>query len=68
MNRQEQFQLIEAAKTEILKWAKAENIALFRVEYVVPFVEDDFSLSTWFFYDMGEMVKQYEKDVLLKRV
>jgi hypothetical protein len=46
-----QFAHIDAAKAQLLTWAAARDIPLVRVEFVVPFVDTDFSLSVWLFYD-----------------
>jgi hypothetical protein len=51
MTRDEQFRIIEKAKRRLLSWAAARGIPLANIEYVVPFVEDDFGLSVWLFYD-----------------
>lgn len=51
MTREEQFRLIETARERLLRWAHARGVPLVRVEFLVPFVADDFSLSTWLFYD-----------------
>jgi hypothetical protein len=49
--RKRQFAHIEAARIALLAWATAHDIPLVRVEFVVPFVHTDFSLSVWLFYD-----------------
>jgi hypothetical protein len=49
--RETQFAHIEAAKAELLAWAITTGTPLANVEFVVPFVEDDFSLDVWLFYD-----------------
>lgn len=50
MTRKEQFEYIEFARQSVLGWTGARGIPLARVEFVVPFVHADFSLSTWLFY------------------
>ena len=68
MNREEQFAIIAKAKEAIMKWAESQQIHLFRVEYVVPFVQDDFSLYTWFFFKTDQDVVNYEKDGTSERL
>jgi hypothetical protein len=60
--RRQQFAHIGAAKTALLGWAQANNIPLVRVEFVVPFVETDFSLSVWLFYDTNANVTRAAAD------
>ncbi len=48
--RKQQFAHIDAAKTNLLGWAQANDVPLVHVEFVVPFVETDFSLGVWLFY------------------
>jgi len=62
MNREEQFAMITKAKEEIMNWAGNQKISLFRVEYVVPFVQDDFSLTTWFFFKTDQDVVDNAQD------
>jgi hypothetical protein len=66
--RSRQFQLIERARTSLLTWARAESIPLEHVEYVVPFVETDFSLSAWLFYADESNVRTFESDGTSGRV
>jgi hypothetical protein len=51
MTREEQFRFVETARERLISWAHAHGIPLVRVEFLVPFVADDFSLSMWLFYD-----------------
>ena len=62
MNREEQFAIIRKARNEIMEWAGSQKIRLFRVEYVVPFVKDDFSLTTWFFFKTNQDVADNAQD------
>ena len=52
----------------LLKWARAEDIPLEHVEFVVPFVEADFSLSAWIFYSDESSVAAFERDGTSGRV
>jgi hypothetical protein len=49
--RKNQFAHIDAAKANLLAWAAANKVPLIHVEFVVPFVDTDFSLTVWLFYD-----------------
>jgi hypothetical protein len=51
--RKKQFAHIEAAEIGLLTWARANDVPLVCVEFTVPFVETDFSLGVWLFYDTG---------------
>jgi hypothetical protein len=66
--RSRQFELIERARKRLMKWAQAENIPLRHVEFVVPFIETDFSLSAWFFYSDELSVASLEGDGTSGRV
>ncbi len=58
MTRNEQFAYIEAARQHVLGWARSNGIALHRIEYVVPFVDTDFRLSVWFFYETDAQLQK----------
>jgi hypothetical protein len=62
MTREEQFRIIEAARERLISWAHARGIPLARLEFLVPFVADDFSLSTWLFYDTDASAAALEAD------
>jgi hypothetical protein len=66
--RSRQFELTGRARKRLLKWARAERIPLEHVEFVVPFVETDFSLSTWLFYSDESSVAAFEADGTSARV
>jgi hypothetical protein len=60
--RKRQFDLIALASERTLRWAHLQGIALEHIEPVVPFVETDFSLGAWLFFDTEGRVKQYSSD------
>lgn len=62
MTRAEQFGFIDAARKRLLKWVDAQRVPLVHVEFVVPFVEDDFSLAAWLFYDTDASAGIYGAD------
>ena len=52
--RKVQFDAIGRARKETLRWAGAQRIPLHRIEFIVPFVDTDFSLDVWMFYDTDD--------------
>ena len=58
MTRSDQFAYIDSAKKDLLEWAEEQGISLHRIEFVVPFVDTDFSLSAWFFFETDEQFGQ----------
>jgi hypothetical protein len=66
--RSRQFELIGRARKRLLRWARAEDIPLEHVEFVVPFVETDFRLSAWLFYSYESSVAAFEGDGTSGRV
>jgi hypothetical protein len=63
-----QFEFIEKAQNATMEWAKVNNIQLFKIEFVVPFVLTDKSLSVWLFFDTNDRVKEYENNGSTKKV
>jgi hypothetical protein len=57
-----QFNYIDKAKKIMLEWTKEININLQNIEYVVPFILSDKSLSVWFFFDNDQTKSNYEKN------
>jgi hypothetical protein len=66
--RKQQFARIEAAKAQLQAWAGANGIPLVHVDFVVPFVETDFTLSVWLFYDTDRNVADLDRDGTTARV
>lgn len=62
MTRERQFAFIELARSEILAWAEARSMPLHQVEFVVPFVETDFSLDVWLFYERNAQLADNEEN------
>lgn len=60
MTREEQYALIETAKESLMRWAGSQRIPVHRIEYVVPFVDTNFGLNAWFFYETDEQLQQAE--------
>ena len=60
--RARQFDLIEQASERLLEWAALKTLPLLRIEPVVPFVDDDFSLDAWLFLDTEAHVSQFRSD------
>lgn len=68
MTRAEQFAMIGKAKKRTLAWARESGLALVNIEHVVPFVETDFSLSVWLFYDLDLTAKAASANGMTERV
>jgi hypothetical protein len=60
--RSRQFDVVETASAKILRWAARQAVQLERIEPVVPFVETDFSLDAWLFFDTEVHVDQFRVD------
>jgi hypothetical protein len=60
--RSRQLDLIKAAKEKTLRWAAHEAVPLKRIEPVVPFVDADFSLDAWLFFDTESNVARFRSD------
>ena len=63
-----QFDYIKKAETLLMTWATANDVKLFRVEFVVPFVLTDKSVSVWLFFDTEELVAAYEANGITQKV
>ncbi len=61
-DRSRQFDYIKAAIRDTLLWAEKEAVPLVRIEPIVPFVETDFSLFVWLFFDTEAHVDQLRRD------
>jgi hypothetical protein len=66
--RKQQLAHIEAAGAELRAWARSNGVPLVHVDFVVPFVETDFSLSVWLFYDTDRSVADLDHDGTTARV
>ncbi len=58
MTRGEQFAYIETARASLLLWAREQGIPLHGIEFVVPFVHTDFSVSIWCFYETHDQLQR----------
>lgn len=68
MNRDQQFKIIERAEKDIMNWAKSQDINMHNIEFVVPFVKDDFSLHAIFFYIDNKVLKRYSNNGISEKV
>jgi hypothetical protein len=57
ITRVDQFKIIEGTRSQLIATAKAALIPLHNVEFVVPFVPTDFSLSAWLFFETDAQLK-----------
>ena len=60
--RKDQFDAIERARKETLTWTATQRIPLHRIEFIVPFVETDFSLDVWLFFDTDDTLAAVRGD------
>jgi hypothetical protein len=62
MTRQKQFAAIEVARMHVQQWAATRRVPIVHLDVVVPFVETDFSLAAWLFYDTNANLLAYGLD------
>lgn len=55
-----QLNFVDRLKKLILDWTMQNEIRLHWVDYVVPFVLTDKSLTVWLFYDTDKTISDYE--------
>lgn len=60
--RRKQFAHLAAAKEQLHLWAGSHAVPLAHVDFVVPFVETDFGVSVWLFYDTDVSVARLDRD------
>ena len=63
-----QFDYIKKAEKLLMTWATENNVKLFRVEFVVPFVLTDKSVSVWLFFDTEAIVATYDANGIIQKV
>ncbi len=56
------FDYIEKAEQLTFEWTKANNIKLFKIEFIVPFVLTDISLQVLLFFDTDKTLSEYDAD------
>ena len=54
------FDYIEKAEQLTFEWTKVNNIKLFKIEFIVPFVLTDITLQVWLFFDTDKTMSEYE--------
>jgi len=62
LERSLQFAAIEKASAKTLDWAAGQSIPLQHIEPVVPFVESDFALHAWLFFENESQVARFQAD------
>jgi hypothetical protein len=62
MTRAEQFAYIGQAKGAVLAQTRQDGIPLHRLEFVVPFVPDDLSLSVWVFFETDDQLRRARRE------
>ena len=61
MTQDEQRTLIQGAKAKLLRWADERGMPLHRIEFVLPLMPSDFSLSAWFFFETDEQLQRAQE-------
>ncbi|MFL5327845.1 MAG: hypothetical protein ACJ8C4_02935 [Gemmataceae bacterium] len=61
-DRERQFDIIAVASERTLQWARERGARLEHIYPVVPFVETDFSMDAWLFFDSEDRIAQYRVD------
>lgn len=56
------FDYIEKAEQLTFEWTKTNNIKLFKIEFIVPFVLTDISIDVYLFFDTDKNTNKYEAD------
>jgi len=56
------FDYIEKAQQLTFHWTKNNNVKLFKIEFIVPFVLTDISLQVLLFFDTNKILGDYEAD------
>ncbi len=67
-NRPIQLDFVDRARDQTIEWAAKSNIALHKIEAVVPFVISDKDLVVWLFFATEKIVKEYEKNGTIEKV
>ena len=57
-----QFNYIDKANELLLNWTKQSRIVLINIQYIVPFVLSDKSISVYFFYDKNKTMNDYQQN------
>lgn len=63
-----QFKYIEKAEKATFVWAKDNNIKLYKIEFIVPFLLEDKSLCVYLFFETDNILDIYSKDGTEERV
>lgn len=68
MTRTRKLKILDQAQQQTLVWAFDQGCDLQRIEYVLPFVENDFSLDVWFFFPSVERVTTHDRDGFTRKL
>ena len=52
----------------MLAWAKNENIHIFQIEFIIPFVLSDKSLVVYLFFDTNQRMMEYNSNQTTENV
>lgn len=68
MTRTQKLQILDQARQLTLTWAFDQGCDLLRIEFVLPFVETDFSLDVWFFFKTDEVVTILDRNGFTRKL
>lgn len=63
-----QLEFADDSKKMLIDWAEKNNIILIEVDFVIPFVLTDKSMSVWLFFDTAKRVQEYEYNGISQKV
>jgi hypothetical protein len=63
-----QLDFTEKVRKATTDWTKENNVQLFKIEFVIPLVLTDKSLSVWLFFDTNDRLNEYELNGTTEKV
>ena len=63
-----QLKYVDKAESLMLAWAKNENIHIFQIEFIIPFVLSDKSLVVYLFFDTNQRMMEYNSNQTTENV
>jgi hypothetical protein len=67
-DKPKQLEFADTSKKLLIDWAKRGNINLINVDFVIPFVLTDKSMSVWLFFDTDKNIQKFEQTGITKMV
>ncbi|MEO8151055.1 MAG: hypothetical protein ABI723_25705 [Bacteroidia bacterium] len=63
-----QFNFVDYVRTLALEWSAKNEICLLNIEYEIPFVFADKSLTVWLIFDTNKRVKEYSENGIIEKI